>query len=345
MVNINRNNTSNGLNRAMSSNNGAKNLDIINNITKNYNEDELKNVPLNLLEDYPNHHYKAYGGIKFENLCDSILRSGIYDPLIVNFKDNHYYILSGHNRRNALKKIYQDTNNEKYNTAPCIIKKDLDETTCELIVQECNLIGRNFEDMDLQERCENIHEYYEAVYNYYQKHKDNIPKGFQTREEVGNRLGMNYKTVERYNRIYKVFNNNTSWYSYFPNFLDLIDFYELCKLNDELLSLIFTKLDELKANNTIKKIKLSQIKNIVKLQNQNKYSNEELVEILFNGNNSKEKKTENIKNDKEVSNEIKLPIDNNYKFYDKYKNLSQEQVNMLEMRLMTELDNFFTELG
>ena len=113
----------------------------------------------------------------------------------------------------------------------------------------------------------------------------------------------------------------------------------MCKLDNNFLVLIFNKLSEFDSNGINKKIKLSQLKNIVKLQAENKYSNEELLDILFNEKTNKDKTKE-----KKSSQEYKLPINKNFKYFDKLDKLTQEQVSMLEMRLMTEMNKYFEEM-
>lgn len=326
-----------GFARAMASENGKTNIEKIVNTYTTYSNTELKNIPINQLLDYPRHHYKAQNNEKFQNLCDSIERAGLYEPIIVNHIDGKYYILAGHNRRNALKAVYEKTNNEKFAYAPCLVKENLNETLCELIVQETNLTRRNFDEMDLQEKCENIHEYYDAVYNFYQANKNDIPKGFQTRQEVGSRLGMNYKVVEMYNRIYKTFVNNPEWYTYSPDYIDLSVSYELCKLDAAYIEDIFTELNKLRENNITKKIKLANLKNLIKQIDSNNLSSidfaKQLIDVADKNNNANGK----------GQYDFKIPINYNSPLFTQIQNLEQGDMNILEIEIMNTITKYLND--
>lgn len=328
--------SNNGFSRAFKSEGGSSSLQKLVQDNIKAKDNELKNIPIELLLDYPNHHYKAYSGEKFDNLCDSIERLGLHEPLIVNYVENKYYILSGHNRRNALMAVYEKTQDEKFAFAPCIVKNNLPDTLAELIVQETNLSRRNFEDMDLQEKCENVHAYYDAVYNFYQENKNNIPKGFQTREEVGKRLGMNYKTVERYNRIYNTFSKNPEYYSFCPDSFDFSTAYEICKLDASGLNDLFNVLSNSKKNDKVIKIKNPQIKDLLAIQtNKGGLVAEDISKVLV----------DKVKSQPSSSNsstfDFKIPIQESSKYYDKIKNLNQEDMSMLEMNIINAITRFF----
>lgn len=109
------------------------------------------------MEPFPNHKFKLYQGKQFDDMTDSIRLYGILQPLLLwHTEDDHYIILSGHNRMGCGKAA-------GLNKGPVIIKKNLTLEEAILIVIETNLRQRSFSDMSQSERAYCLFEHYKAM--------------------------------------------------------------------------------------------------------------------------------------------------------------------------------------
>ena len=64
----------------------------------------VEKIPLDLIDDFPNHPFSVKDDMDMELLVDSIIKNGILTPIIVRKKDNgRYESISGHRRRRASK--------------------------------------------------------------------------------------------------------------------------------------------------------------------------------------------------------------------------------------------------
>lgn len=71
--------------------------------SKLFNGDELKELPINLLQDFSTgaekQPFRAYTPEQLESLRQDIIQNGVIQPLIVRpIDDQRYEIISGHNR-------------------------------------------------------------------------------------------------------------------------------------------------------------------------------------------------------------------------------------------------------
>jgi ParB family chromosome partitioning protein len=67
-------------------------------------ENQVKQIPLEMLQAYSNHKFKLYDGERLEDMVQSIKEHGVLTPIIVRPVDGgNYEILAGHNRVNASK--------------------------------------------------------------------------------------------------------------------------------------------------------------------------------------------------------------------------------------------------
>ncbi len=98
------------------------------------NKQEIVHLGIDLLDEFKNHIFSAITQNKFEELKESIFRSGILMPIIVRKKGDRYEIIAGHNRVRACKEL-------NILTIPAIIK-DYDDDMAELIMIETNLAQR-----------------------------------------------------------------------------------------------------------------------------------------------------------------------------------------------------------
>ena len=95
---------------------------------------EIVMIDVNLLDEFNNHIFSAISQSKFEELKESVSRSGVLSPIIVRKKQDKYEIISGHNRVRCCKEL-------NITEVPAIIK-DYDDDMAELIMIETNLAQR-----------------------------------------------------------------------------------------------------------------------------------------------------------------------------------------------------------
>ena len=98
------------------------------------NKQEIIMIDINLLDEFKNHIFSSISQNKFEELKESISRSGVLSPIIVRRKQDRYEIISGHNRTKSCKEL-------GIKEIPAIIK-DYDDDMAELIMIETNLAQR-----------------------------------------------------------------------------------------------------------------------------------------------------------------------------------------------------------
>lgn len=95
---------------------------------------EITMLNVDLLDEFKNHIFSAITQNKFEELKESINRSGVLSPIIVRKKNDRYEIISGHNRARCCKEL-------GIAEIPAIIK-EYDDDMAELIMIETNLAQR-----------------------------------------------------------------------------------------------------------------------------------------------------------------------------------------------------------
>lgn len=95
---------------------------------------EIIMLDVELLDEFNNHIFSALSQNKFEELKESIGRSGVLSPIIVRKKQDRYEIISGHNRTRCCKEL-------EIKEVPAIIK-DYDDDMAELVMIETNLAQR-----------------------------------------------------------------------------------------------------------------------------------------------------------------------------------------------------------
>ena len=98
------------------------------------NKQEITMLDVKLLDEFNNHIFSAISQNKFEELKESISRSGVLSPIIVRKKQDRYEIISGHNRTRCCREL-------NITEIPAIIK-DYDDDMAELIMIETNLAQR-----------------------------------------------------------------------------------------------------------------------------------------------------------------------------------------------------------
>lgn len=112
-------------------------------------QDQLKQINIDLLIPYHNHKFKLYSGERLEDMVNSIKENGVLTPIIVRPAPNNngkYEILAGHNRCNAAKKA-------GLTTIPGVVKENLTDNEAEMYVIETNLFQRGFNDLSISEQA------------------------------------------------------------------------------------------------------------------------------------------------------------------------------------------------
>lgn len=93
---------------------------------------ELKQIPLELLDDFPNHPFKVRDDEDMLELIESVTERGVLVPAIVRPKANgRYELISGHRRKRASECVGK-------NTLQCFVK-DLDDTEAVIIMVDSNI--------------------------------------------------------------------------------------------------------------------------------------------------------------------------------------------------------------
>jgi ParB family chromosome partitioning protein len=101
-------------------------------VEENMNTDKIVKIPINMIDDFPNHPFRVGDRKDLQDLCNSINENGVLVPTIVREKkDGRYEMISGHRRKKA-----SEINQLK--DIPCIVKKLTDEQAT-IIMVDSNL--------------------------------------------------------------------------------------------------------------------------------------------------------------------------------------------------------------
>ena len=169
------------------------------------------------LVPFINHPFKLYNGERLDDMVRSINELGVIVPVIVrplNDDDGAYEILSGHNRVNAAKLA-------GLTKIPVVIKNDLTDEEAALIVTETNLVQRSFADLSHSERAVALKAHMDAIKAQGKRNdlideikrlsnpdeiKENRTSGLidpkaESREIVGEKYGLDPRSVSRYTRL------------------------------------------------------------------------------------------------------------------------------------------------
>ncbi len=73
-------------------------------------EENIMNIKINEIDNFPNHPYKVLDDDKMQEMCESIKQYGVSQPVIVRRKeDGRYEMISGHRRKRASELAGKDT--------------------------------------------------------------------------------------------------------------------------------------------------------------------------------------------------------------------------------------------
>lgn len=182
-------------------------------------EDKVREVSLDLLKPFPEHHFQLYQGKRKEEMEASIREFGILQPLILwkQKEDSTYTILAGHNRAKGAEAL-------QLPTVPAVIKENLTLEEATLIVTETNLRQRAFSEMSYKERAFSLAQHYNACKSQGKRNdllafmdtflgegedsgadkeqKDSTPtKSLSARERLGQESQLSPTTIGRYVRL------------------------------------------------------------------------------------------------------------------------------------------------
>lgn len=170
-------------------------------VQKKEHENTVTELELSKMEAFPEHKFKLYEGKRFDDMVESIREFGILMPIILWKKEEHYIILSGHNRVNCGKVA-------GLIKAPVIMKEKLSYDEAVLITIETNLCQRSFSDLSGSEKTYSLHQHYTAlksqgkrndlileIQNLLNPHES---RDFQTSAEISRSSNKRQKLAEEY---------------------------------------------------------------------------------------------------------------------------------------------------
>ena len=178
-------------------------------------ENQIKQIPVDMLIPYHNHKFTLYQGERLDDMVESIRNNGVMTPIVVQpTNDGTYEILIGHNRWNASKIAGQEF-------VPAIIKENLSEEEAEIYVIESNLLQRGFKELKISEQAQVLALRYESMFSQ-GKRTDIINELLQlegkqsedkhnSREIVGEEYGLSRNTVARLLRVDKLIDGIKAW--------------------------------------------------------------------------------------------------------------------------------------
>lgn len=154
----------------------------------------LQDIPLNLLDDFPNHPFKVRDDEDMLKLTESITECGVLVPAIVRPKaDGRYELISGHRRKRASE--YADKK-----TLRCIVS-DLDDDAATIIMVDSNIQRSNI----LPSEKAFAYKMRLDAMNRQGKRSDltstPVVSKFRTNEELAEQVGESREQIRRYIRL------------------------------------------------------------------------------------------------------------------------------------------------
>lgn len=177
---------------------------------------QIKQVPLDMLVPFHNHQFSLYDGERRDDMVESISKNGVTSPIVCRPNpdgSDTYEILIGHNRWNCSKVVGLET-------IPAIIKEKLTEDEAQTYVDESNLIQRGFNDLKISEQARIIARRYSEMFSQ-EKRNDIINEiralngesesNGNSREKVAEEYGLGRNTIARLVRISKLCDGILAW--------------------------------------------------------------------------------------------------------------------------------------
>lgn len=154
------------------------------------NEFIVKDIPIELIDDFPDHPFKVVKDDKMDELKDSIISHGVLYPVLVREKTNgRYEMIAGHRRKMASELI----GNDSIRAMIC----DYDNATAAIVMVESNIHQR--ENLLPSEKAFAYKIWYEAM-----KHQGRItsrPLGEKSIDELAAKSDDSSRQIQRYIRL------------------------------------------------------------------------------------------------------------------------------------------------
>lgn len=166
--------------------------------------EKVQNIPLDLIDEFPNHPFKVIDNDDIDKLVDSIKESnGVLVPTIVRKKDNgRYEMVSGHRRMRASHLLGLDT-------IPSIVK-DLSDDEATIIMVDSNI---QREKLLPSEKAFAYKMKMDAMKHQGKSTSSQVGTKLRTDEKIGAEYGDSRNTVQRYIRLTYLI----------PELLDMVD--------------------------------------------------------------------------------------------------------------------------
>lgn len=177
---------------------------------------QIKQIPVDMLVPYHNHQYSLYDGERRDDMVESIRKNGVISPIVCRPNPDGtdtYEILIGHNRWNCSKLAGLDT-------IPAIIKEKLTEEEAQTYVDESNLLQRGFNDLKISEQARIIARRYSEMFSQGKRNDiineiralngESDSKG-NSREKVAEEYDLSRNTIARLVRISKLTDCILQW--------------------------------------------------------------------------------------------------------------------------------------
>ena len=177
---------------------------------------QIKQIPVDMLVPYHNHQYSLYDGERRDDMVESIRKNGVISAIFCRPNPDGtdtYEILIGHNRWNCSKLAGLDT-------IPAIIKEKLTEEEAQTYVDESNLLQRGFNDLKISEQARIIARRYSEMFSQGKRNDiineiralngESDSKG-NSREKVAEEYGLSRNTIARLVRISKLTDCILQW--------------------------------------------------------------------------------------------------------------------------------------
>ncbi len=153
---------------------------------------ELKYIPLDLLDAFPNNPFKVRDDEDMLELIESVTERGVLVPAIVRPKSNgRYELISGHRRKRASECVGKDT-------LQCFVK-DLDDSEATIIMVDSNIQRTHIPP------SEKAFAYKMKIDAIKQQGKRNdltcAPLGHKSRDIIAEQTGESRETIRRYIRL------------------------------------------------------------------------------------------------------------------------------------------------
>lgn len=160
---------------------------------------ETIKIDINKIEDAnPTwNFFKPLGKEKMQELMNSIRENGLIHPILLSKHNEKYIILSGHNRVQAYKNLFDQTKDENFLKILSQVKENLTEEQEQELIIDSNWVQRT---LSVSERTKSIYHKYILIKN------QKVSKNKEIYEIVAEDYKLSGKQIQRYLRLNKLNN-------------------------------------------------------------------------------------------------------------------------------------------